>query len=119
MKYSSCYYPSLEVASNPGASKDIKYAKESLGEAEEIMLRQYCDKAGLPRDDPNQGKGLTILDLGCGWGSLGLYLAEHYPQATIKMLSNSKTQKLFIDETCKSKGFNNVEVSRICCLSVH
>jgi cyclopropane fatty-acyl-phospholipid synthase-like methyltransferase len=113
MKYSSCYYPSLEDTTRQGGAKDIKYAKETLAEAEEIMLKSYCDKAGLGEQGPDRGEGLSILDLGCGWGSLGLYLAEKYPRANIKMLSNSRTQKVHIDETCRSKGFNNVEVRRI------
>jgi len=54
LKYSSCYFP-------PGV--------HTLDEAEERMFALYCDRAQL-RD------GLTILDLGCGWGSLSLYLAE-------------------------------------------
>jgi cyclopropane fatty-acyl-phospholipid synthase-like methyltransferase len=111
MKYSSCYYPSLEDSTRPGGAKDIKYAKESLAEAEEVMLKSYCEKAGLGEQGPGQGEGLSILDLGCGWGSLGLYLAEKYPKASIKMLSNSRTQKVHIDGTCKEKGFGNVEVS--------
>ena len=113
MKYSSCYYPSLEDPSRQGGSKEIKYAKESLADAEEIMLKSYCDKAGLGEQGPGQGKGLSILDLGCGWGSLGLYLAEKYPEASIKMLSNSRTQKIHIDETCQRKGFGNVEVCKV------
>ena len=77
------------------------------------MLKSYCDKAGLGEQGPGQGKGLSILDLGCGWGSLGLYLAEKYPEASIKMLSNSRTQKIHIDETCQRKGFGNVEVCKV------
>lgn len=78
MKYSSCFYPSL--ANPDGTSKSISAAKESLGEAEEAMLKMYTVKAGLGpikgEEDSTGGEGLKILDLGCGWGSLGLYLAE-------------------------------------------
>ncbi len=137
MKYSSCYYPSLAIipssikndkekiqemggqfptkpipsAGHPSPSKAIP---ESLEEAEIAMLSQYCIKAGLsPQYDESKGEGLSLLDLGCGWGSLGLYLAERYPNAKVKMLSNSRTQKVHIDGVCKEKGFGNVEVSRI------
>ena len=55
MKYSSCLFP-------PG--KDV-----SLDEAEELMLDLYCKRAKLE-------DGMDVLDLGCGWGSLCLYLAE-------------------------------------------
>lgn len=78
MKYSSCFYPSL--ANPDGTSKSISAAKESLGEAEEAMLKMYTVKAGLGpikgEEGSTGGEGLKILDLGCGWGSLGLYLAE-------------------------------------------
>jgi cyclopropane fatty-acyl-phospholipid synthase-like methyltransferase len=76
MKYSSCFYPSLQDSTRLGGAKDIKYAKEPLGEAEEIMLKSYCEKAGLGEQGEGKGEGLSLLDLGCGWGSLGLYLAE-------------------------------------------
>lgn len=118
MKYSSCMWPS---------------PKSSLADAEDAILASYCDEArlgpglrgvgtkgqvqtnGKVNGDVSggigrEGEGLRILDLGCGWGSLGLFLAEHYPLASITMLSNSRTQKLFIDGVAAEKGFKNVEV---------
>ncbi|WRT69155.1 uncharacterized protein IL334_006139 [Kwoniella shivajii] len=107
MKYSSCIWP-----------KGCK----TLEEAEDAMLSSYCSDAKLGRGlrgvgnekDGGQvgkeGEGLKILDLGCGWGSLGLFLAEHYPLAQIKMLSNSRTQKEYIDSVASEKGYKNVEV---------
>ncbi|CAG7846957.1 (S)-coclaurine N-methyltransferase Short=TfCNMT [Serendipita indica DSM 11827] len=83
-KYSSCLYPT---------------GKETLAEAEVCMLESYCEKADL-------ADGIDILDLGCGWGSLALFLAEKYPNSRITALSNSRTQKEFID----SHGFKNLEV---------
>lgn len=68
------------------------------------MLENYCEKAGLM-------DGLKILDLGCGWGSLSLFLAEKYPNAKITGLSNSKTQKVYIDEVAQGKGLDNLTVS--------
>ncbi|KAF4621254.1 hypothetical protein D9613_000504 [Agrocybe pediades] len=87
-KYSSCLYPT---------------GRESLAEAEKLMLESYCAKAQL-RD------GLNILDLGCGWGSLSLFLAEKYPNSHITGLSNSSTQKLHIDATAKQRGLTNVQI---------
>lgn len=88
MKYSSCFYPSLV---NPdGSSKGISSATESLGEAEEVMLKMYTVKAGLGPvmgdEGSTGGEGLKILDLGCGWGSLGLYLAEVSPTVPVLAL---------------------------------
>ena len=87
-KYSCCYYPS-------GA--------ESLDEAEEKMLALTCERAQL-RD------GMDILELGCGWGSLTLWTAEHYPAARITAVSNSNPQREFITALCREKGIGNVEV---------
>lgn len=88
MKYSCCLYPT---------------GRETLAEAEELMLASYVEKAGLK-------PGMKILDLGCGWGSLSLYLAQHLPTCEITALSNSRTQKVFIDAAAKERGFTNLTV---------
>jgi cyclopropane-fatty-acyl-phospholipid synthase len=62
---------------------------ETLADAEEAMLALTCKRAGL-RD------GASILELGCGWGSLSLYMAEKYPHSRIVAVSNSRTQREFI-----------------------
>ncbi|KAI0930094.1 hypothetical protein AcV5_006891 [Taiwanofungus camphoratus] len=87
-KYSCCLYPT---------------GNESIEEAEVLMLENYCEKAQLIN-------GLDILDLGCGWGSLTLYLAERYPKSRITGLSNSITQKAYIESVVRSRGLSNVEV---------
>ena len=76
---------------------------KNLKEAEENMIALYCQRAELK-------DGQTILDLGCGWGSLSLYLAKHYPNSKIIGLSNSKTQKQWIDDQAKLRGLNNLEI---------
>eukprot|EP00177_Eucheuma_denticulatum_P004089 GFKZ01007403.1.p1 GENE.GFKZ01007403.1~~GFKZ01007403.1.p1 ORF type:complete len:350 (+),score=53.30 GFKZ01007403.1:193-1242(+) len=88
MKYSSCYYESSEA---------------SLNTAEESMLRLYCQRAGLK-------DGMSVLDLGCGWGSLSLYIAENYPGCKVTGLSNSWTQREFIEGRAREKGFKNVRI---------
>lgn len=88
MKYSSCLYPT---------------GKETLAEAEEKMLALYVDRAELK-------DGMSILDLGCGWGSACLYFAEHFPNSHITAFSNSRTQKTYIDGVAKSKGLANLTV---------
>ncbi|KAJ7497735.1 S-adenosyl-L-methionine-dependent methyltransferase [Mycena latifolia] len=87
-KYSSCLYPT---------------GKETLAEAEILMLESYCQKAQLK-------DGQDVLDLGCGWGSLSLFLAQKYPKSRITGLSNSSTQKAHIDATAKARGLTNLEI---------
>jgi cyclopropane-fatty-acyl-phospholipid synthase len=76
MKYSSCYWPE---------------GVTTLAEAEGAMLELTCRRAGIE-------DGMEILDLGCGWGSLSLWLAERYPGARVLAVSNSRTQREFIRE---------------------
>ena len=75
LKYSGAYWP-------PGVS--------TLEEAETAMLERTCDRAQL--DD-----GQDILELGCGWGSLTLYMAEAFPNSRITAVSNSAPQRRFIE----------------------
>ena len=88
LKYSCCYYPR---------------GNETLGEAEEAMLALYCERAGL-------ADGQDILELGCGWGSLTLWMAERYPNARITAVSNSNGQRGFIEARCRERGLDNVRV---------
>jgi len=88
LKYSSCYFPSPDA---------------SLQTAEEAMLRLSCERAEIQ-------DGMEILDLGCGWGSLTLWLAEHYKDLKILSVSNSKTQGAHILETAKKRGLAGIEV---------
>jgi cyclopropane-fatty-acyl-phospholipid synthase len=76
---------------------------QTLAEAEETMLSLYGERAQVE-------DGMTILDLGCGWGSLSLWLAEKYPNARITGLSNSRTQKAFIDSQAQARGFTNLTI---------
>ncbi|HMV42603.1 MAG TPA: cyclopropane-fatty-acyl-phospholipid synthase family protein [Leptospiraceae bacterium] len=88
MKYSGGYWP---------------LGAYTLDESEESMLKLSCERAQLK-------DGLSLLDLGCGWGSVSLYVAEHFPKCKITAVSNSKTQKEYIDSVAKEKGFKNLTV---------
>lgn len=88
LKYSGCYYPRGD---------------ESLDQAEEAMLRLYGERAEL-------ADGQSILELGCGWGSLTLWMAERYPTARIIAVSNSNPQRKYIEAQCLLRGFFNVRV---------
>jgi len=76
---------------------------ETLAEAEEAMLDLTCERADL-------ADGQTILDLGCGWGSLAIYAAQRYPGAQITAVSNSVDQGIFIREEAARLGLENVTV---------
>lgn len=88
LKYSCCLYPRGD---------------ESLDQAEALMLELYAERAGLQ-------DGMRILDLGCGWGSLSLWLAQRYPNAQIVGLSNSHGQREFILNQAKARGLNNLRI---------
>jgi cyclopropane-fatty-acyl-phospholipid synthase len=87
-KYSSCYYPT---------------GRESLDEAEDLMLAETAAMARL-------ANGQRILELGCGWGSLSLYMAEKFPRAAITGVSNSASQKQYIDSVAKARGLKNLKI---------
>jgi cyclopropane-fatty-acyl-phospholipid synthase len=76
---------------------------DDLTSSELAMLELYVARARITG-------GERILDLGCGWGSLSLFLAERFPHAEIVALSNSRTQKGHIDTRCAERGIDNVEV---------
>jgi cyclopropane-fatty-acyl-phospholipid synthase len=88
LKYSGCLYPT---------------GNESLDEAEEHMLALYVERARLT-------DGQSILELGCGWGSLTLYLAERLPRARITGVSNSRTQREHIEAEARRRGLGNVTI---------
>jgi len=88
LKYSACFYPT---------------GTETLAEAEEAMLALYGERAQL-------ADGQDILELGCGWGSLTLWMAERYPRSRIVAVSNSAPQRGFIERRCRERGLDNVRV---------
>ena len=76
---------------------------QTLAEAEEAMLSLSCRRAQV-------ADGMRILDLGCGWGSLSLWLAEHYPAAEIVGVSNSHGQREWIESERDRRGLGNLRV---------
>ncbi len=75
----------------------------TLDQAEIEMLDLTCKRAGLV-------DGLDILELGCGWGSLSLFMAERYPGSKIISISNSRSQKEYIDSEINRLGLTNLEI---------
>jgi len=88
LKYSCCYW-------GDGVS--------TLAGAEEAMLALTCERARLE-------DGMEVLDLGCGWGSLSLWIAEHLPNCRVLAVSNSSTQRAYIQAQCRARGLDNVTV---------
>ena len=76
---------------------------DSLDEAELKALEISCQRAQIE-------DGMDILELGCGWGSLTLYMAERYPNSRIIALSNSHSQGNYIRETARARSLQNLEV---------
>jgi len=76
---------------------------DTLDAAEEAMLALTCQRARIE-------DGQRILELGCGWGSLSLWLAEHYPNARITGVSNSRTQRHHIENQCSQRGIRNLTI---------
>lgn len=88
LKYSSCYW---------------QEGVDHLDEAEARMLTLTGQRAEL-------GNGLNILELGCGWGSLSLWMAQSYPGSRILAVSNSKQQGAFIRGRARDRGLENLQV---------
>jgi cyclopropane-fatty-acyl-phospholipid synthase len=88
LKYSSGYW-------KPGV-KDIDVSEKD-------MLELTCERAELRN-------GQDVLELGCGWGSLSLFMAAKYPGSRFTVVSNSRTQKMHIDGQAKQRNITNLKV---------
>ncbi|KAH9492635.1 hypothetical protein Btru_024126 [Bulinus truncatus] len=82
LKYSGCVWPE---------------GVTTLDAAEDATLALYCERAQVQ-------DGQSIMDLGCGWGSLTLYLLEKYPNCSVTCVSNSNTQREFIQGRAEKLG---------------
>ena len=87
-KYSCCYWDEQS---------------SSLDKAEENALQLSCQHAKLI-------DGQDVLELGCGWGSLTLWMARQYPNSKITAVSNSRSQREHIERIATAEGFNNVNI---------
>jgi cyclopropane-fatty-acyl-phospholipid synthase len=88
LKYSSGYW---------------KDGVSDLDTAERDMLELTCSRAEL-----SDGQG--VLELGCGWGSLSLFMSARFPGSTFTVVSNSRTQKQYIDAQAAARGISNLTV---------
>ena len=87
-KYSSCWWAD---------------GVEDLGQAEAAALRITCERAGLE-------DGQDVLELGCGWGSLSLWMADRYRSSHITAVSNSHSQRRYIEQQAQARGLVNLQV---------
>ncbi|XP_071087384.1 uncharacterized protein [Haliotis cracherodii] len=85
LKYSGCYWPE-------GVS--------TLDQAEDASLGLYCERAKIE-------DGHTVMDLGCGWGSFGLYVCELFPRCRVTCVSNSNTQRALITARAEQRGYRD------------
>ncbi|PBQ30830.1 SAM-dependent methyltransferase [Sphingobacteriaceae bacterium] len=90
--------------------KHLKYSSgywkdgvSDIDTSEKDMLELTCARAEL-------SNGQTVLELGCGWGSLSLFMSAKFPQSNFTVVSNSRTQKIYIDEQAKQRGIKNLLV---------
>lgn len=88
LKYSCCYFPESDT---------------SLAAAEDAMLELTCRRAELE-------DGMDVLELGCGWGALSLWIAEHFPRCRVTAVSNSHSQRHFIEMRARARGLDNIRV---------
>ena len=81
-----------------------------LARSESKLLFSYkaCCAAELCCERAQLADGQAILELGCGWGSLALFMAARYPAASISAVSNSRTQKALIDARAQQRGLTNL-----------
>jgi cyclopropane-fatty-acyl-phospholipid synthase len=75
----------------------------TLAQAEDAALAETCRRADL-------ADGQSILELGCGWGSLSLWMAEQFPQSHITAVSNSVSQRAYIESVARQRGFDQLRV---------
>jgi cyclopropane-fatty-acyl-phospholipid synthase len=90
--------------------KHLKYSSgfwkdgvTDIDTSERDMLELTCGRAQLQN-------GQEVLELGCGWGSLSLFMSAKFPKSNFTVVSNSRTQKIYIDEQAKLRGINNLTV---------
>ena len=87
-KYSACYWQD---------------DTDNLDQAEADALEITCERAGLEN-------GMDVLELGCGWGSQSLWMAERYPDSRFTSVSNSAGQRRYIEEQARQRGLDNLQV---------
>lgn len=76
----------------------------TLTESEEAALHLVCDRAQITNTS------MSVLDMGCGWGSATLFIASHFPAVHVTAVSNSNSQREYIEQQAQNRGLTNVTV---------
>ena len=106
LKYSCCFWEESLKSANGTPGRTISGEltdADLLVDAEQRSLELTCEHAGLE-------DGQRVLELGCGWGSLSLWMAATYPNSSITAVSNSNSQRAHIVDEAKKRGLTNLEV---------
>jgi len=113
--YDLCLGPNKKYSSGlwPFKASKFGYGKgmtldESLDKSEVAMLDLYIERAGIK-------DGMSIVDLGCGWGSMTLHIASKFPNCKITSISNSNSQREYIMKTAEERGYNVDNIRVITC----
>ena len=104
-KYSGSIWPFKSSVYGIGKGMTLE---ESLDKSEEAMLDLYVERAQIK-------DGMHVVDLGCGWGSMSLWIAKKFPNCKITSISNSHSQREYILNTAKARGYNVDNINVVTC----
>jgi cyclopropane-fatty-acyl-phospholipid synthase len=90
--------------------KHLKYSSGFWKEGVSDFDQSEADMLELTTERAQLKDGQNVLELGCGWGSLTLFMAQKYPKSTITGVSNSSTQRQYITSEAKKRGLNNIKI---------
>ncbi|KAL7546939.1 hypothetical protein ACHAWF_010260 [Thalassiosira exigua] len=104
-KYSGGLWPF--TATSLGKGRGMTW-EESLDRSEVAMMDLYIERAQIE-------DGMSVVDLGCGWGSMTLHMASRFPNCKITSISNSHSQREYILKTAEERGYNVDNINVITC----
>lgn len=90
--------------------KHMKYSSGYWNAGVDSIDRSEADMLALTVERAELKNGMTVLELGCGWGSLSLFMAARFPNSSITGVSNSRTQKEYIDAEAAKRGLTNLTI---------
>lgn len=88
----------------------LKYSSALYDGADTTLAEAEVDMLALTSERAELADGQRVLELGCGWGSLTIWMAERYPNSRITAVSNSAPQRKHIERRLADRGLTNVEI---------